>query len=288
MRCFAVVPILLLTAALILTFLCLFAGHKQGFLENFQILSLNVSQLGEQSFLTVTQDNSEIGQLFGALPENVQSAISQGVNTAAQSLGIPEFYNVNIMTVCQGDYDPNALAEDASRNVTDCSDMRAGYRFDPRDQIQDEIDARGLNIDISQLGWPDALDDALSVVEPITLGAFVLYVVNCAVIFIALIFSIMAIFTSGRLSACCNVGFNLLAFLISAATSAIITVVAVYGSDLINQYGEEYGVLASSGTSFLILTWFATGCLLVTALLWCVDCCCLSGRRKRKSEPKYG
>lgn len=294
MRLFGFVPILLTAAALVLTFLCLFAGHQQGVLEHYQVLTVNVSQIGEQVFLQIAEGDSTVQQLLGALPDNVQSAIAQGVNTAAQQLGIPEFYQAHIMTVCEGNYDPQAVPSDAvsrsdiSRDVTSCSTMRAGYRFDPREQVQESLDERGLSIDVSQLGWPQELDDALSLIEPITLGAFILYVANCAIIFISLCLCIVALFASGRGSACCNVGFSFLALLVSAATSAIMTVIAVLGPDLINQYGQDFGVSATGGTNFLILTWVATGCLLVTCLMWCVDCCCLSGRRQRRSSSKYG
>lgn len=43
MRFSALIPVLLTTAALILTFLCIFAGSKQGFMEDYAIVTVSTS-----------------------------------------------------------------------------------------------------------------------------------------------------------------------------------------------------------------------------------------------------
>jgi hypothetical protein len=40
MRLTALVPVLCCTAALILSFLCLFAGHKESFMEDYHIMTV--------------------------------------------------------------------------------------------------------------------------------------------------------------------------------------------------------------------------------------------------------
>jgi hypothetical protein len=267
MRKFAFVPIFLITAALVLNFLCLFAGSSPSFLSDFQILTLNVSQIGQQSFLTATDGDSNIQNLFNALPEDIQAAIALGVNSAAQSLGIPEFYNAHIMTWCDGSYTPTNVPAgsidegDINKDVESCTSMQAGYRLDPRDQVQQSLDDAGLNIDVAELGWPQALDDALDLVEPITLAAFILIVVNCVLIFGSWLSAVIALFRIGKWSACCTLTFNLLAVLVSAATSAILTVLYVYGPDLINEYGEDFGVQAEGGRNLEVgeETWGGAG-----------------------------
>jgi hypothetical protein len=41
MRFSAIVPVLLSAAALVLTFLCLFAGSKQGFMEDYAVVTVS-------------------------------------------------------------------------------------------------------------------------------------------------------------------------------------------------------------------------------------------------------
>jgi hypothetical protein len=49
MRFSAIIPVLLSAAALVLTFLCLFAGSKQGFMEDYAVVT--VSLLFPESFV---------------------------------------------------------------------------------------------------------------------------------------------------------------------------------------------------------------------------------------------
>ena len=46
MRFLVTLPFLCYVAAMVLSFLCLFAGHKKGFMEDHTIVRLNTSSLG--------------------------------------------------------------------------------------------------------------------------------------------------------------------------------------------------------------------------------------------------
>ncbi|PPJ61403.1 hypothetical protein CBER1_09473 [Cercospora berteroae] len=289
MRFFAIVPILLLTAALVLTFLGLFAGHRESFLQDYEVLNLNISQLGLKSVQTVSSaGTSEFGQAVNELPADVRTLVEQNANSALQALGLPQFYNAHVLTWCEGEYEPNAEAENAKKNFTHCSKEQAGYSFDPREEIQATLDDAGFSdVKVKDLGWwPQSLDDALDLVKPITRAAFILFVAECVVIFVCLFSAVVAFFASGRVSACCNIFFNLLAFLISAAISSLMTALVVVGKAAINEYGSDYGVHASGGHKFLALSWAATACLLVTALAWCIDCC-IPRHKKQPVVEKY-
>ncbi|KAF1989723.1 hypothetical protein K402DRAFT_390691 [Aulographum hederae CBS 113979] len=50
MRLAAIIPILLCIGSLVLSFLVIFAGYKKGFMEDYQVLTLNTSQIGSQLF----------------------------------------------------------------------------------------------------------------------------------------------------------------------------------------------------------------------------------------------
>lgn len=50
MRLSALIPIVLIAASFVLAFLCLFAGSKKGFLEDYAIITLNTSRIGYNVF----------------------------------------------------------------------------------------------------------------------------------------------------------------------------------------------------------------------------------------------
>ena len=89
MRLTALIPALLSAAALILAFLCLFAGHKQGFMEDYSILTLNVSRLGEGLVQgTLGQSSGVLGSLWDHLPDSIQNSAGEAAEAVADKLGI--------------------------------------------------------------------------------------------------------------------------------------------------------------------------------------------------------
>lgn len=64
-----------------------------------------------------------------------------------------------------------------------------------------------------------------------------------------------------------------LAFLAFGIASGIETAVVVKVVDAINQYGGQIGIAAYKGSTFMVLTWVATGVMLAAALTWLIDCC---------------
>ncbi|KAF2209224.1 hypothetical protein CERZMDRAFT_5620, partial [Cercospora zeae-maydis SCOH1-5] len=273
MRFFAIVPILLLTAALILTYLGLFAGHQQSFLQDYEVLNLNISQLGSKSFQTLSSSKrdtgSDLSQAVNNLSPSAQSLIQQNADAAVQAIGLPQFYNVHVLTWCEGDY------KDNEKTYTNCSQRQTGYTLDPRNEIGSALDAAGLSDTDAE-----SLDSVENFIKSLTRAASALFIAEIIIISINLFSAIVSSFASGRVSACCNLLFNFLAFVISAVISSLMTAAVVVGTRVINKWGENYGVEASGGSKFLGLTWAATGCLFVTAVAWCVDCC-LTRRRRR-------
>jgi hypothetical protein len=154
------------------------------------------------------------------------------------------------------------------------------YNFDPRQMIQRELNESGHgNINLTDLGWPDEVDDAISALEVASNAMFVLYCIGIAFAGLALISALVSIFFSGRLSAFANIIIDLIAFLAVGIASAIATAISVKAADIINDKGERVGISAQKGNKFLILTWVATACLLVASLVWCFDC--VVGRRNK-------
>lgn len=181
---------------------------------------------------------------------------------------------------------PNATVSkgDISKNVTDCSNRTAMYHFNPRQMLQRELNESGHDVNLTQLGWPDEVDDAIHALEVASNAMFVLYCIGIAFAAIALISALASIFFSGRLSAFVNIIVDMIAFLAVGIASAIATAISVKAAHIINDKGNGIGISAQKGSKFMILTWVATACLLVASMVWCFDC--VVGRRNKNRNRK--
>lgn len=89
MRPTALIPALLSAAALVLAFLCLFAGHKKNFMEDYSLLSLNTSRVGEGVVnSTLGNDDSTLGKIWDHVPSSIQNDIGEAAGVVTEKLGI--------------------------------------------------------------------------------------------------------------------------------------------------------------------------------------------------------
>lgn len=97
------------------------------------------------------------------------------------------------MTYCEGYYTPGPTANatldksDISKNVTKCSNRTAMYNFDPQAILQRELDESGTGIDLSDLDWPEDIQDGIDALRVSAKATFVLYCVAIGFIGVALI-----------------------------------------------------------------------------------------------------
>lgn len=295
MRPTALIPVLCCTAALILSFLCLFAGHKKGFMENYHLITLNTSAIGETLLDGSSSSDSTIQNLLNEIPDSISDSINDRIGEVAERLGIEDFYSAHMLNYCYGQYTPAEAAnatvseDDISKNVTGCSKSQAMYKFDPTRILEDALNkTTGVDVTLQDLEWPEDIQNGIAALNALMAAMFVLYVIAICLIFVALVAAVFAILASGRLSACLNFLVATLAFLAIGLASALVTAVIVKGSDIINKYGNDIGVEAKWGSKFLALTWAATGVMLVALLAWIVEFCIGRRHKKRQSYAKHG
>ncbi|EAT77428.1 hypothetical protein HBH56_213410 [Parastagonospora nodorum] len=296
MRLTALVPVLCCIVALILSFLCLFAGHKQSFMEDYHLLTLNTSLLGETllSESRPTDTSNPLTNLLNSIPNEISSAINDRIGEITARLGIEDFYSAHMLDYCYGQYTPLEVAnatisdDDISKNVTGCSQSQAMYKFDPTRIVEEALNrTTGQRVTLQDLKWPQDIEDGVKALNALMAAMFVLYVIAICLIFVAFVAALFAVIASGRLSACLNFLMALLAFIAIGLASALVTAVMVKATDLINQYGNDIGVEASKGNKFLALTWAATGVMFVVLLAWVVEFC-VGRRQKRTPYAKHG
>ncbi|KAF2831642.1 integral membrane protein-like protein [Ophiobolus disseminans] len=292
MRPTALIPATCCLVALILSFLCLFAGHKKSFMEGYHLLTLNTSVLGETLLPEDRTSSNPILNLLNTIPNEISESINDQIGDATARLGIQDFYSAHMLNYCEGQYTPaevpNATVSesDISKNVTSCGKSRAMYRFDPTQIIQNALSKSGLNVSLKDLKWPEDIQSGIDALNALMSAMFVLYVLAICLIFVTLVAAVFAILTSGRLSACLNFVVAILAFLAIGLASALVTAVMIKGTGVINQYGNDIGLEAKWGGKFLALTWAATALMFVVVVVWVVEVCV--GRRKKTTYAKHG
>lgn len=325
MRLLPIVPFVLALVAFILGFLCIFAGNKTDFMQDYAVLTLNISRIGQdlsvsnlfdrRQFLDslsdlgddikdsaseVTDDVQEaiegkVGNITDTVKGEVQELANDAAASIASGLGLRDFYTVHIMNYCQGYYTPgpvkNETVDDISKNVTSCKDPSAMFAFDPTEALVANLNETGqlsedrANQILSAINWPESLEDGLDDLKAVFKAQFVLYCIAIGFTFFTMLSCVFWFLKDGRLGPLTNIIFATLAFLFMGIASAIGTAIAVKGANTINKYGNRIGIEGQRGNGFLGLTWAATGCLFVAAIAGCLGC---FGVRKRTTKPYNG
>lgn len=89
MRFSALIPVVLSAAAFILTFLCLFAGSKKGFMEDYAIVTVStlllvISTTAEKQILTLSPSSTHLASAKNSLIR--QARIAQTVLSASSTI----------------------------------------------------------------------------------------------------------------------------------------------------------------------------------------------------------
>ncbi|KAH8587820.1 actin cortical patch SUR7/pH-response regulator pali [Bisporella sp. PMI_857] len=284
--------------ALILSTLCLFAGHKNGFMEDYYLITLNTSTLGHDIFArkstpAITAPTTGSAGLFltnlaNDVEDEVMGELSNITNNVVDKitdeLGIHDWYSLHLMDMCYGKFEPNAT-DDAGKRVENCSVAKPMYHFNITGQLSQELLAGPLDIDLSDIQWPDMIQDGLNALSMASDATFIFYVTGLIGAGFAIITTLISLFhQTKRLVFWGNCGLSISSLAILIASIAV-TVVLDKATGLINRYGNNIGVFANKGAGFLKLTWAAVGCMLFAVAARIVDFC-LHERKsgKRHSE----
>lgn len=282
MRLSSLLSLLCATAALILTFLCLFAGSSKTFLSSGDLLTVNMSRLGHgvgDIFNTTDGNGGLLSNFVNSVEGDLNKLLDDITSDIAASLNISDFYSVHIMNYCEGTFTPNAslAAENGTHvheNVTFCSPKSAAFHFNITHVVQNALPHK---LNLSDIHWPQAITDLENTVRTASVATEILYIIAVALTGLAFFGALLSLFAEGRVSACCSVIFDVLAFIVLVIASAVATTIMLKAVKALNKYGDDLGIHANRGNLFLGMTWAATGLMLVAAVTSCVQVC--AGKR---------
>lgn len=303
MRVSALFPMACAIVGFVLGMLCLFAGHKPGFMEDYDIIRLNTSTLGHDLVPTstssagssATSTSSSIGSFFSSLADNITDSIEGELqdiendiaDKLASTLGIQQFYSLHLMDMCEGMFEPNATSKHPKKNVTKCSNQTAMYHFDIEKELNSQLEVGGLHINLSDINWPDSIQDNLNKLNMALDATFVLYAIAIAAAGVSILACVVAFFLNGsRLISFGNWGLAFISFLAFLIVSIIVTVIENKAVHTINKYGNDIGVYASKGVKYLTLTWVAMAVMALASLAWVGEFCIGHKQRKREYTEK--
>lgn len=300
MRPSALFPLALAITAFVLSLLCILAGRKPGFMENYHIVALNTSTLGHNLIPTTattsdtpTSTSSGLDSIYSALTgdinnitDSIENDLNDILNTAADdlasALGIKEWYSLHMMDMCEGIYSPNATTKGAKYNTTNCTNPMTMYHFNPTKQIEDELAKGGLNVTLSDIDYPSNIQDSINQLHTAVDATFALYCIGIAFSGLAMCGALFELFSNGsRLISFANWGICSLASTALLSSSIIITVAASKIAHEVNHNGNDIGMYAYKGHKFLGLTWGAAVAMFVASSAWVVEFCVGRMRQKR-------
>lgn len=233
-----------------------------------------------------SDSNNVFTQILNDITDVLDNEANDAINDVAKIFGLHDWYSLHVLDFCQGYYEPgpipNATLSGNSiwKNTTACSNRTALLDWDPKAELQDDLNQRGFSwLNVSTLQWPDEITDNVNELRTGFRATLVCYCIAVALTTLAFLSAITSIFLLGRIFSLFNVVLDALAFLILLIASAAVTAGMREGVNNVNNYGNPVGITAYGSSKLLAITWVATVLMLLTSFVWCFDC--IVGRRRR-------
>ncbi|KAF4587414.1 SUR7 protein [Ophiocordyceps camponoti-floridani] len=280
-RHLVLLPVVLALISFVLTSLTLFAGHKQGFMEDYAIIRINTSRIGHN--LLEKRDVSQpklLADLQGWLDDKkdgfedkVRGKINDGVGRLTDKLvsrlHLAQWYSLHIMDACEGTYSPNFTAPGAKVKTTRCTTSDPSNRLNLTRLVDSQLDLGPLHLSLADMGWSDSVQDKIDGLNDALTGLFVVYVLAMGCSGLSMLASMSAFFMPAMgILTLSNMAIGSLGGLSCLIGSIIVTATASKAAKHINSRGVRFGISAERGVKFYTISWVATAFMLTVAAFW--------------------
>ena len=247
---------------------------------------------------------------------DIDEEILGGLKEAAVRDGLKDVYQIYLWGYCVGDVDDDVeKQEKGSVTITNCSDPKPAFTFDPIEVWGLENNVSGNFADTVNAAarklLPEAVSEGLDIYAKVSTAIFIAYVVAVSTagltFLLGLVVLALTIFSSSSISPSpysdtyplysspspsrpASSRFTSLATKLTVSTS-IVSFFLTLGASLtatvlfnvlvgeVNDGLESYGITASVGQQMLIVMWLAVGFSGLGAVAWVITGCCCAKRR---------
>ncbi|KAL6884180.1 actin cortical patch SUR7/pH-response regulator pali [Trichoderma longibrachiatum] len=302
LRFAVLIPLIFSLVAFVLTNLALFAGHQKGFMEEYAVIRLNTSMLGQDMFQSDDSSDSsssddddgdslwdKITDKVDDIKDDVKGKISDIIgdiaDDLADELGINDWYSLHIMNACMGSFGPNATTSHYKLNTTNCTSSSPANRFNLTEILDHQLSIGPLDLNLADIHWPGGIQSSIDTLNAALLALFVFYVLGVGFSGLAMLACVPAfLLQDKRLVLMVNSALALLAAATITLGSIIATAASAVAVSAINDKGEPVTLVATQGSKFYGLTWAAAALMIVSALFWVGKFAWLWKREKRERE----
>ncbi|RFU75213.1 hypothetical protein TARUN_7017 [Trichoderma arundinaceum] len=306
MRFVVLIPLILSFIAFVLTNLALFAGHQQGFMEDYAVIRLNTSMLGQDMFQgddksdssDDSDDNDDDDGFFDKLKDKVHDLGDDAkgklsdltgdlIDDIADELGISDWYSIHIMNACQGGFGANATTTHFILNVTNCTQSSPSNRFNLTEVLDQELSLGPFDISLADINWPDSIQDKIGDLNKALLALFVFYVLGVAFSGLSMLACIPAfLLQDKKIILLANTALASLAAATITLGSIIVTAASSIAVNAINKAGGKVSLVAYKGTKFYAITWISAIFMMLSTLFW-VGKLAMLWRKEKKERERY-
>ncbi|KAK1757822.1 actin cortical patch SUR7/pH-response regulator pali [Echria macrotheca] len=289
------IPIVASLAAFILVLLALFSGSRPGFMESYDIISFNTSALGKNlldrdpneptptssggglcddlnGFLgrTCSSATAAAGSIESDIANTLNDIGNDIADELADRLGIHEFYSLHPLTICEGDFTPNATAPGAGRNISECHHgFTDGYNISSL--LDHGLQVGRFRLTLADLGFTKELQDPIDTLNSVLKAFTAILIVAVGFTGLSFLASVAALFLVGRRerpTVLTNLVLAALAFGFLLLSGLMGTIAGSVAADKVNDKGADIGIHASMGVGYTVITWVAVGLMLVAFGFW--------------------
>ncbi|KAL6836631.1 actin cortical patch SUR7/pH-response regulator pali [Trichoderma sp. SZMC 28015] len=284
LRFAVLIPLIFSFVAFVLTNLTLFAGSKKGFMEEYAVVRINTTMLG-QNILSSDEKSSNdddddgeslwdqftdgLDDLGDAAKGKINDIAGDIIGDIADELGISDWYSLHVMNACWGGFGPNATASHFQLNTTNCTTSAPQVRFNLTSLMDHQLSLGPLHISLAKIHWPGSIQLKIDALNAALMALFVLYVLGVGFSGLAMLACIPAIVLGDkRILLMVNTGLASLAAFFITIASIVATAAGSVAVNAINTEGKPVTVVATNGTKFYTITWVTATLMILSSLFW--------------------
>ncbi|KAL7915856.1 actin cortical patch SUR7/pH-response regulator pali [Trichoderma velutinum] len=301
LRLAVLIPLIFSFVAFVLTNLTLFAGSKKGFMEEYAVIRINATNLGQNVLPSDDKSGSDDDdgdslwdQFTGGLDDLGDSAkgkindiAGDVIGDIADSLGISDWYSLHVMNACWGSFGPNATASHFQLNTTNCTQSSPQVHFNLTSIMDHQLSVGPIHISLAKIHWPSSIQLKIDALNSALMALFVLYVLGVGFSGLAMLACLPAfVLGDKRVILMVNTALASLAAFIITLASIISTAAGSVAVNAINVEGKPVSVVATNGTKFYTITWVTSALMILSSAFW-VGKFVFIWKKEKKERERY-